>query len=103
MASDVFVLSSNWEGVPLTLLEAMGYGTPVVCTAVGGIPDVIEHGVSGLLVPSGEVDCLVQSIFKIFTNNLFASSLACNAQKKFKQFYSITNTANGYLKLYKSS
>jgi glycosyltransferase involved in cell wall biosynthesis len=51
LAADVVVLSSASEGTPIALLEAMALGRPVVSTAVGGVPDVVEDGVTGLLVP----------------------------------------------------
>jgi glycosyltransferase involved in cell wall biosynthesis len=49
-ASDIFALASHWEGSPLTVLEAMAARLPVVATAVGGIPEQIEDGVTGILV-----------------------------------------------------
>ena len=53
-ASDVFLMSSISEGIPLTIIEAMAAGIPVVSTAVGGIPEMIEHDQSGLLAASGD-------------------------------------------------
>ncbi len=100
MASDVFVLSSDWEGVPLTLLEAMGFGIPVVCTSVGGIPDVVDHGNEGLLVPKGDKNALAHAILDILQNDERASCLAKKARYKFEQFYSIEGTAKGYFEMY---
>ena len=49
-AADVFVLASEYEAAPMAILEAMAAGLPIISTAVGGIPDMVQHGVSGLLV-----------------------------------------------------
>lgn len=61
-ALDCFVLSSASEGLPLTLLEAMAAGVPCVCTCVGGIPEVIEDGRSGFVVPKGSAEALSDRI-----------------------------------------
>ena len=78
----------------------MGYGIPTVCTAVGGIPDIIEHGINGLLVPKGDINGLAGAISEILDNQSFASQLSNNAQEQFKQHYSIETTAHDYLELY---
>src|SRR5205823_3937151 len=61
-ACDLFVLASRFEGLPVALMEAFALGLPVVATAVGGVPDVVEHGVHGLLVPPGRPDLLAAAI-----------------------------------------
>ncbi|MCC6264007.1 MAG: glycosyltransferase [Bryobacterales bacterium] len=61
-AADLFVLGSRWEGTPLAVMEAMAAGLPVVATAVGGVPGLVEHGVTGLLVPAGVPEKLAGAI-----------------------------------------
>ena len=53
-AADASVLSSEWENFPHTLVEALAVGTPVVATAVGGVPEIVRDGENGLLVPPGD-------------------------------------------------
>lgn len=53
-AFDVFTLSSQWEGLPVALMEALAVGTPIAATAVGGVVETLTHGESALLVPPGE-------------------------------------------------
>ena len=61
-ASDIMANPSDHEGLPLAILEAMSLGKPVVATAVGGVPSVIESGVNGLLVPPGDPQSLAASL-----------------------------------------
>ena len=61
-ALDVGVLSSRFEGMPLALLELLAAGKPVVATAVGGVPDLVEDGVHGLLVPPGDPPALADAL-----------------------------------------
>jgi glycosyltransferase involved in cell wall biosynthesis len=59
---DVAVLSSDYEGTPLSVIEYMAAGKPVVATRVGGVPDLVEHGVHGLLVRPRDHDGLAQAV-----------------------------------------
>ena len=64
-AFDLFVMASHYEGLPLALMEALVLGTPVVATAVGGIPEGIKDGVEGLLVPPSRPEALAHAILTL--------------------------------------
>lgn len=61
---DVLVISSVNEGTPVSVIEALATGCPVVATAVGGLPDLLDHGALGKLVPSGDAGALAQAILE---------------------------------------
>jgi len=73
--ADLLVLPSKEEGFGRVLLEAMDVGTPVIGTRVGGIPEIVEHGVNGLLVNYGDVKSLNDSILKILKDGPFRDKL----------------------------
>ncbi|MGB9553268.1 MAG: glycosyltransferase, partial [bacterium] len=67
-ALDVVVLTSISEGLPVTLLEAMALKKPVVATKVGGVPEVVQDGITGLLVPPGDAPGLARALISLFKN-----------------------------------
>jgi glycosyltransferase involved in cell wall biosynthesis len=75
-AIDIFCLSSDSEGMPLTLLEALASGVPVVSTEVGGMPEVIESGKTGYLVPKGSAEFLAKRIVELLQDPSKAQQLA---------------------------
>lgn len=82
--ADAFVLSSDYEGLPLSILEAMAAGLPVVATDVGGVKDIVTD--NGILVPKGDCDKLAKAMIKIGQNNLLRCKYAKNSSVNAKQF-----------------
>jgi glycosyltransferase involved in cell wall biosynthesis len=72
--SDVFVLSSQSEGMPTAIVEAMAAGVPVVATDVGGVAQVLNHGRAGRLVPPGDPSALAAAMDELFDNPSVASA-----------------------------
>jgi glycosyltransferase involved in cell wall biosynthesis len=79
-AIDIFCLSSDSEGMPLSLLEALASGVPVVSTEVGGIPEVIESGKTGYLVPKGSAEFLAKRILELLQDPSKAAELALSGR-----------------------
>lgn len=80
--ADVFVLSSNYEGWGMTVVEAAILGTPVVMTDVGAAGEVIENEVSGLVVPVGDEIALSQALLKVLSSPTHAAELSQAARQK---------------------
>lgn len=88
-AFDVACLASDYEGMPLSLMEYMAAGKPIVSTGVGGVVEMIEHGVEGLLVPRREPDALAEALETVLTNRGLAESLGRAAQARQRRDFSL--------------
>lgn len=97
--ADIFVLPSIYEGNPMTIIEAMGTGLPIVASRVGGIPDMVEHGLTALLV-----DCEEQAVCdaceKLITDETMRQYLGQNARRHSVHF-SADFMAEQYCSIYK--
>jgi glycosyltransferase involved in cell wall biosynthesis len=100
--SRVFVLPSRWEGFGLAILEAMAVGMPVIASNVGGIPEIIEDGKDGILVPVEDIDALSKNILDVLTDLRKASSLSENAYRKVREKFSIEAHVVRLNNIYKS-
>jgi glycosyltransferase involved in cell wall biosynthesis len=78
-AVDVALVTSSWENLPHTLLEALAAGTPVIATSVGGIPEVVVHEDNGLLVAPGDVDAIASAIQRLAGDADLRARLAARA------------------------
>jgi glycosyltransferase involved in cell wall biosynthesis len=99
--TDIFVMSSILEGQPLGLVEAMAYGCPIVATRVGGIPELINDGVNGLLCEPGDSACLAQRIQTLIENPAFRSRLGQAARQSYEQGpFQPTSVCDHFISIY---
>jgi glycosyltransferase involved in cell wall biosynthesis len=98
--SSVFVLPSLAEGISLTLLEAMARGLPVVATRVGGNPEVIVDGESGLLVEVRAAEDLARAILKVYTNADASQQMGLTARRRVEQHFDVRRMVADYEALY---
>jgi glycosyltransferase involved in cell wall biosynthesis len=99
---DLFVLPSSSEGIPMVLLEALALARPVVASRVGGIPEVVEHGVNGLLVPPGNDDELACTCVAVMENCQFARALGAAGRKRVETQFSATFMAEKVAEVYRA-
>ncbi len=99
-AFDIFLVTSVHEGVPMSVLEAMALRKAVVSTAVGGIVEIIEDNVSGLLVDPGSPDSLAERCLSVLEDHELRSKIERNAEKRIEQEFSTERQRDRVLRLY---
>jgi len=98
---DIFVISSFHEGIPMALLEAMALRKPIVATSVGGITEVVEGDVSGVLVPPGDDDKLAAACVRVLAEVELKGSLSTAARKRVEDEFSIALQRDRTLAMYR--
>ena len=100
-AADIAVFTSESESFCLGILEAMCFACPAVSTAVGGVPEVVEDGVSGLLVPFGDVGGIARGIEKLLRDPVCRRDLGLAAQVRARKLFAAATIVPRYEALYR--
>jgi len=98
---DIFVLPSLWEGTPNVVLEAMLWGKPVISTEVGGVPELIENQVDGILVKPGNPVALADAVLQALKNERESIQMGIRAKEKVKKYFSIEKMVEQTERLYR--
>jgi glycosyltransferase involved in cell wall biosynthesis len=85
-ASDVFALASDYEGLPVSVIEAMAAGLPVVATSVGGVPELVEQQRTGLLVPPRDRAGLARAIEKLAMDASLREAMGMRGALRSREF-----------------
>jgi glycosyltransferase involved in cell wall biosynthesis len=101
-AFDVFILPSANEGTPVTAIEALAAGKPVVATRVGGIPDVVRDGEDGFLVEPGDVEALAERLAQLATDPELRERMGEAARSRVRERYSVERLVDDVDLLYRS-
>jgi glycosyltransferase involved in cell wall biosynthesis len=100
-ASDIFVLPSYFEGLPRSVAEAMAAGLPVIATAVSGTPELVEDGITGLLVPPQDTDALGNAMVQMKNNMDLAHCMGNRGKQKAYANYEISKVVSQFAGLYR--
>ncbi len=98
----LLVLSSLSEGVSLTLLEGMARGLPVVATRVGGNPEVVEEGVTGLLVPPRDPPALANAMLRLWSDADLARRLGAAGRRRVEEHFDVRQMVARYEAMYRT-
>ena len=101
-SSDIFILSSNWEGLPITIIEALSSSLPVIASDVGGCRELVLNGYNGFLVPPHSPPDLAHSIHLLIREQLLRSRMSSASKKVYDNIFSFDRFINSTLSVYDS-
>lgn len=99
--SDVLVMCSDWEGTPLVVMEAMAVGVPVIATAVGAVPAMVEHGITGFVVPVRDCGALTKALNLACGNPQLRIAMGTAAHSVAQKRFGLHSMISGYEELYR--
>lgn len=99
--ADLYVLPSHFEGLPVSILEAMSYSLPVVSTRVGGIPEQVREGQEGVLIDAGDVDALAASLVTLASDPALRNAMGQRGRARIESVYAIDRIATQLRALYR--
>ena len=100
--AQVSLLVTNWEGFPLSVLESMRAGLPVIASQVGGIDEAVQQGQTGYLVPRGEVNQLRERIAQLLADSELRQCLGSNGRNRFLQNFTLGEAVSRTVAVYRS-
>ncbi len=102
-ASDILVQPSiSGEGLPRTVMEALGYGTPPVITTTGGGKEVIQNGLNGFIVPVKDPKAIAERVTQLYENPELIQRLSAQCRKTLKTTFSLQTTVENYINYFES-
>jgi glycosyltransferase involved in cell wall biosynthesis len=99
-AADIFLLTSISEGIPLTVIEAMAAGLPVVATRVGGVPEIVQEGHTGFLAPAGDDEQLSAAIKRLVDNASLRQKMGAAGRSRAETTFADDRFVDSYQCLY---
>jgi glycosyltransferase involved in cell wall biosynthesis len=100
-AFDIFVMSSVTEGLGTSLLDAMACGTPIVATTAGGMPEVVENGMTGMLVRPRDHEAMADAIVALLTDEPARRAMGAAGQARVRERFSAERMVQDTLEVYR--
>jgi glycosyltransferase involved in cell wall biosynthesis len=97
---DCFVSTSHFEGLPMVMLEAMAFAKPVVATAVGGVPEILENGFNGFGIGTRDPALVASALLRVLKDDILRRRLGQNSRQRYEERFTAQTMAADYQRLY---